>query len=98
VSSGPVEISSVSTIAAAQPPAADSETTQAATEGLAQADGLVIRAVFPVILPRVEYELTDLGQSLGAAFCGVWIWAEQHREAIMKAREAFRSRSTHPAA
>ncbi len=58
-----------------------------------EADGLVVRTVFPVVPPRVEYELTDLGQSLGAAFCGVWIWAEQHREAIMQARKAFQERS-----
>jgi DNA-binding HxlR family transcriptional regulator len=58
-----------------------------------EADGLVRRTVFPVIPPRVEYELTDLGRSLGAAFCGVWIWAEQHRDAIMAARKAFRERA-----
>ena len=58
-----------------------------------EADGLVLRTVFPVVPPRVEYELTGLGQSLGAAFCGVWIWAEQHREAIMQARKAFQERS-----
>jgi DNA-binding HxlR family transcriptional regulator len=59
-----------------------------------EADGLVLRTVFPVIPPRVEYELTALGKSLGAAFCGVWIWAEEHREAIMKAREDFHSKKT----
>jgi DNA-binding HxlR family transcriptional regulator len=58
-----------------------------------EADGLVSRTIFPVIPPRVEYELTDLGLSLGAAFCGVWIWAEQHREAIGKARKAFHERA-----
>jgi DNA-binding HxlR family transcriptional regulator len=58
-----------------------------------EADGLIMRTVFPVVPPRVEYELTGLGQSLGAAFCGVWIWAEQHREAIMQARKAFQERS-----
>ncbi|MDR3514897.1 MAG: helix-turn-helix domain-containing protein [Azospirillaceae bacterium] len=57
-----------------------------------EADGLVLRTVFPVIPPRVEYVLTDLGQSLGAAFCGVWIWAEQNRQSIMTARAAFRAR------
>lgn len=54
-----------------------------------EADGLVSRTVFPVIPPRVEYELTELGHSLGAAFCGVWRWAHQHREAIMRSRRAF---------
>jgi len=59
-----------------------------------EADGLVSRTVFPVVPPRVEYELTDLGHSLGAAFCGVWIWAERHREAIMRARKAFAERES----
>ena len=58
-----------------------------------EADGLVSRTVFPVIPPRVEYELTDLGRSLGAAFCGVWLWAEEHREAIRAARDAFQARA-----
>ncbi len=59
-----------------------------------EADGLVVRTVFPVIPPRVEYELTDLGLSLGEAFCGVWIWAERHREAIRRSRRAFSERVT----
>jgi DNA-binding HxlR family transcriptional regulator len=52
-------------------------------------DGLVTRTVHPVIPPRVEYELTDLGRSLGEAFCGVWIWAERHGEQIERARVEF---------
>jgi DNA-binding HxlR family transcriptional regulator len=55
-------------------------------------DGLVIRTVHPVIPPRVEYQLTPLGRSLGEAFCGVWIWAEKHGEEIERAREAFGKR------
>ena len=58
-----------------------------------EADGLVSRTVFPVIPPRVEYELTDLGHSLGEAFCGVWIWAERNRKAVMRARETFQARA-----
>jgi len=58
-----------------------------------EADGLVLRTVFPVIPPHVEYELTAMGQSLGAAFCGVWLWAEQHRETIMQARRSFSARA-----
>ena len=52
-------------------------------------DGLVIRTVHPVVPPNVEYRLTDLGQSLGAAFCGVWIWAERNIAAVEEARRAF---------
>ena len=59
-----------------------------------EADGLVVRTVFPVIPPRVEYELTELGLSLGEAFCGVWIWAERHREAILRSRKAFGERAS----
>jgi DNA-binding HxlR family transcriptional regulator len=59
-----------------------------------EADGLLVRTVFPVIPPRVEYELTELGLSLGEAFCGVWIWAERHREAILQSRKAFGERAT----
>ena len=55
-------------------------------------DGLVTRTVHPVIPPRVEYELTELGRSLGAAFCGVWIWAEKHGEEIERARASFGKR------
>lgn len=57
-----------------------------------EADGLVLRTVYPVIPPRVEYELTELGMSLGAAFCGVWTWAAQHQQAIMTARKQFQER------
>ncbi|HWW97853.1 MAG TPA: helix-turn-helix domain-containing protein [Edaphobacter sp.] len=56
-------------------------------------DGLVTRTVHPVIPPRVEYELTELGHSLGEAFCGVWIWAQAHGEEIARARAAFKGRA-----
>ena len=55
-------------------------------------DGLVTRTVHPVIPPRVEYELTELGRSLGEAFCGVWIWAEKNGAEIERARERFERR------
>lgn len=51
-----------------------------------EADGLLTRTVDPVIPPRVEYRLTELGSSLSAAFCGVWVWAEHYREDIAAAR------------
>ena len=55
-------------------------------------DGLLVRTVHPVIPPRVEYRLTELGHSLGAAFCGVWRWAEANMTVIEAARAAFDER------
>ncbi len=52
-------------------------------------DGMVSRTVHAVVPPRVDYRLTDLGNSLGAAFCGVWIWAEQNLEKVETSRQAF---------
>jgi DNA-binding HxlR family transcriptional regulator len=52
-------------------------------------DGLVTRTVHPVIPPRVEYELTKLGRSLSEAFCGVWIWVEEHSDEIERSRRKF---------
>jgi DNA-binding HxlR family transcriptional regulator len=55
-------------------------------------DGLVIRTVHPVIPPKVEYRLTDLGVTLAEAFCGVWTWAETHIDRIEAARAAYDAR------
>jgi DNA-binding HxlR family transcriptional regulator len=55
-------------------------------------DGLLVRTVHPVVPPHVEYRLTELGESLGDAFCGVWCWAEEHLERIEAARAAFDQR------
>lgn len=52
-------------------------------------DGLVVRTVHAVVPPRVEYRLTDLGTTLGAAFCGVWLWAEANIGTIEAARARF---------
>ena len=55
-------------------------------------DGMVTRTVHPIIPPRVDYRLTELGLSLGAAFCGVWIWAEENLAKVEAARTAFDTR------
>lgn len=47
-----------------------------------ESDGLVLRTVYPEVPPRVEYELTGMGTSLCAAFCSLWVWAEQHEPAL----------------
>ncbi len=51
-------------------------------------DGFVIRTIYPEVPPRVEYQLTELGESLCAAFCGVWAWAETHHAELKALREA----------
>ncbi len=56
-------------------------------------EGLVARTVHPVVPPKVEYKLTHLGLSLGAAFCGVWMWAEQHLDEVERARIVFDQRA-----
>jgi DNA-binding HxlR family transcriptional regulator len=55
-------------------------------------DGLIVRTVHPVVPPKVEYRLTDLGYTLAGAFCGVWTWAEANIERIEAARAAFDAR------
>ena len=56
-------------------------------------DGLVKRTVHPVIPPKVEYRLTQLGHSLSYAFCGVWTWAEANIGKVEAARAEFDARA-----
>ncbi len=57
-------------------------------------NGLVVRTVHPVVPPRVDYRLTEMGFTLSAAFCGVWMWAAEHHAAVEEARRRFESRPT----
>ena len=57
-------------------------------------DGLIARTVHPVVPPKVEYRLTPIGMSLGAAFCGVWIWAADNLDRVELARRAFDATKT----
>ena len=52
-------------------------------------DGLVNRTVTPTIPPRVDYELTELGQSLQKPICGLATWALDHVDAIHAAQARF---------
>ncbi len=54
-----------------------------------ESDGLVLRTVYPVIPPHVDYQLTELGRALSAAFCDVWKWAEKYHDVVQAARRAF---------
>jgi DNA-binding HxlR family transcriptional regulator len=52
-------------------------------------DGLVTRTVTPSIPPRVDYELTPLGQSLRCPIDALGEWAFAHRDEIDTARARF---------
>jgi DNA-binding HxlR family transcriptional regulator len=61
-------------------------------------DGLLARKVYPVVPPKVEYKLTDLGLTLSAAFCGVWVWAAENLSRVEEARARFDKKATTVAA
>jgi DNA-binding HxlR family transcriptional regulator len=61
-------------------------------------DGLLARKVYPVVPPKVEYKLTDLGLTLSAAFCGVWVWAAENLSKVEEARARFDKRARTAAA
>ncbi|MEV0563385.1 helix-turn-helix domain-containing protein [Dactylosporangium sp. NPDC050588] len=52
-------------------------------------DGLVVRTYTPEIPPRVEYEISDLGRSLGPLFHSLADWAGGHLPAVDAARASY---------
>ncbi len=51
-----------------------------------ETDGIVTRTVFPTVPPRVDYELTELGQTLRGALVPLNQWASRNRETIARNR------------
>jgi DNA-binding HxlR family transcriptional regulator len=56
-------------------------------------EGLVTRTVFPVVPPRVDYELTPLGSTLLDTFQTLVAWAREHGHEIAEARAAYDARA-----
>ena len=52
-------------------------------------DGMVTRTAHPTIPPRVDHELTPLGQWLRGPAEALGLWAFDHRAVIAEARVAF---------
>jgi DNA-binding HxlR family transcriptional regulator len=52
-------------------------------------DGLVLRTYYPEIPPRVEYEISDLGRSLGPVFASLARWTEDNLAKVERARQDF---------
>lgn len=52
-------------------------------------DGLITRTVFAQVPPRVDYQLTELGQSLLGPLSVLREWAETNVPSILDARDAY---------
>jgi len=52
-------------------------------------DGLISRKVFPVVPPRVEYQLTEMGRSVIPPLRNLCHWAEAHVKERERARREF---------
>jgi DNA-binding HxlR family transcriptional regulator len=52
-------------------------------------DGLVKRTIYPVIPPRVEYEMTPLGYTVFDAVEALHNWATDHLADVQTARSAY---------
>ena len=61
---------------------------------LMERDGLISRTVYPVVPPKVEYKITDLGLTLAEAFCGVWVWSIKNLDTVDQARRKFDADNT----
>ena len=55
-------------------------------------EGLVTRTVFPVVPPRVDYQLTPLGSTLLDTIQSLVAWAGEHGHEIAAARAAYDAR------
>lgn len=47
-------------------------------------DGIVLRVVYPVVPPKVEYSLTSYGQSLKPILKQMYLWGEVHKQKFSK--------------
>jgi DNA-binding HxlR family transcriptional regulator len=61
-----------------------------------EADGLIIREIFPEIPPRVEYELTKLGLSLVPHIESMTVWGKEHLATILNNRKVYESKLKKP--
>ena len=47
-----------------------------------EADGIVSRMVYPEVPPRVEYSLTDIGESMRPILSAVETWGKGYKERV----------------
>ena len=45
-------------------------------------DGIVHREVYPVVPPKVEYSLTEYGETLKPIIKSLYLWGEEHKKRV----------------
>ncbi|MFE7108686.1 winged helix-turn-helix transcriptional regulator [Streptomyces sp. NPDC057575] len=58
-------------------------------------DGIVHREAKPVIPPRVDYSLTELGREAAEQVCALGRWTQRRLSAVQAAREAYDEQQAH---
>lgn len=48
-----------------------------------ESDGIVHREVYREVPPKVEYSLTELGESLNAALLPLGLWGDEHMQQVI---------------
>ena len=56
-------------------------------------DGIISRTLYPEIPPRVEYQLTELGESLLKQILSFASWAEENFNEILQARKKYKKQN-----
>ncbi|GAA1616826.1 winged helix-turn-helix transcriptional regulator [Catellatospora bangladeshensis] len=60
-------------------------------------DGLIARTYHAEVPPRVEYEITELGASLGPIFAHLTAWADASLPEVERARRTYDHGASRPA-
>jgi DNA-binding HxlR family transcriptional regulator len=69
-----------------------SEKMLAQTLQTLERDGFVHRDAHPVIPPRVDYSLTELGEQAARQVWALARWSEAHTPEVLRSREAYDAR------
>lgn len=59
-----------------------------------ESDGLLTRRVYPVVPPKVEYSLTDLGMSLKPILVGMYDWGASYMQSNHRSISCSMTRSS----
>jgi len=49
-------------------------------------DGLISRKVYPVVPPKVEYKLTELGKSMENILLDMYVWGNEYQEKVLSSK------------